>query len=85
MATCMIPNCRKLAPSDEAFCAEHREPDLREKVAILARALRFYADPVVYSMPVQNMNRHVFPDRGERARKALNKCGLSAAQEQKQP
>lgn len=23
-ATCLIPNCRKRAPSDDAFCAEHR-------------------------------------------------------------
>lgn len=31
MATCMIPNCRKRAPSDEPFCFEHRDPPSREE------------------------------------------------------
>lgn len=25
-AQCLMNNCRKRAPADEAFCAEHREP-----------------------------------------------------------
>ena len=31
MAVCMIPNCRKNAPSDDPFCAEHRDKDPHEE------------------------------------------------------
>jgi len=34
-------------------------------------ALAWYADPIAYSLPVQDMNHHVFPDRGAVAREAL--------------
>jgi hypothetical protein len=45
------------------------------KMSVMEEALEFYADPTIYSMPIQDMERHAFQDRGQRARSALGKFG----------
>lgn len=72
MSECIIPNCRGFAPAAEAFCKEHRDVDPKDEIRRLRKALKFYADPVVYSMPVQDLKRCAFEDRGAIARAALN-------------
>ena len=39
----------------------------------LIEALEWYADEIAYSMSVQDMKHHVFPDRGDKAMQALEK------------
>lgn len=71
MSRCLTPNCRKEAPSDDAMCADHRDELPQDEIKRLRAALQFYADAAVYSMPIQDMNRHAFKDLGKRARAAL--------------
>lgn len=72
MPTCITPNCRKEAPSDDAMCVDHREESPQTVIDRLRRALEFYADPAIYSMPIQDIDRHAFKDRGKKARAALS-------------
>ncbi len=45
--------------------------ELLDDLQALRNALEWYADPIAYSMPVQDMKHHVFPDMGATARAAL--------------
>ena len=49
-----------------------REAEARLAIAI--EGLRWYADPVAYSIPVKDMDHHVFSDRGAKARAALDRA-----------
>lgn len=53
--------------------------ELADAFDVAVAALRWYADPVAYSMPVQNMEHHVFPDRGKTASDALRHIGADHA------
>ena len=44
-AICMIPNCRKQAPADDAFCVEHR--DAEDPKVTIARLRRLLAEAVM--------------------------------------
>jgi hypothetical protein len=46
-ATCIIPNCRKRAPSGEPFCSNHRDSpaDKLKDRAIVAAEYRLHCSP----------------------------------------
>lgn len=73
MPNCLTPNCRKEAPADDAMCIDHREESAADEIKRLRVALEFYGDASIYSMPIQDMNRHAFKDRGNKARAALRR------------
>ena len=50
--------------------------ELADALDVAVAALKWYADPVAYSMPVRDMNHHVFPDMGTTAKKVLRQIGV---------
>lgn len=73
MPTCLTPNCRKEAPADDPMCIDHRDESPQDEIKRLRTTLKFYADASIYSMPIQDMSRHAFKDRGTKARAALRR------------
>jgi hypothetical protein len=55
------------------MCIDHREESPADEIKRVRTALEFYADASIYSMPIQDMNRHAFQDRGNKARAALRR------------
>ena len=44
MSECLMPNCRKYAPADEAMCAEHRDGGPLDYSALTLRLKTYHDD-----------------------------------------
>lgn len=61
MSVCMMQNCRKNAPSDEAFCAEHRDPDPHDKCKRELAAMTAERDalPLIMNAAIHQVCRYL--------------------------